>query len=375
MVQLSSDNFSEFTFNEGAARVNQTLEFDASGQSKGSAFFSEKIRFDKDTSFETNFRYQAGPNTGLTFILHDDPRQDIALATNSFDSGVGILFSVGVELDNLQGINVNRNGNPVPLVSVPPDDLDLNLDSGRDVSVWIEYNGNNDRLEVFASNTTTQPINPVLSTEVDIENIIGKNPYVGFSGYDSRRNNLALVEWEFSTSEPPINNINGNNRNNRLPGTNQRDIIDGKKGNDTLIGRGGNDQLIGGAGNDKLTGGGGADDFIFGSNRAYRREDLGVDTIRDFQPNVDDIVLNTETFVTLGSKLGGGFSIEREFASVRNRQAVAESQADIVYVRSTGDLYYNANSSLPGFGGGGKIATLQGAPNISAEDFVLEEFA
>lgn len=57
---------------------------------------------------------------------------------------------------------------------------------------------------------------------------------------------------------------------------------------------------------------------------------------------------------------------------MKNRKDVAGALADIVYDRSTGDLYYNPNSALPGFGGGGKIATLEGAPNIRASDFVLE---
>ncbi|NEP79827.1 MAG: hypothetical protein F6K39_17630 [Okeania sp. SIO3B3] len=371
MVQLSSDNFSEFTFNGGGARVGQTLEFDAGGQRIGSAFFSEQIRLDEDTSFETSFRYQATiSSTGLTFILHNDPRQDNALSTDSFDSGEGILSSVGIELDNRRNnVNLNTNGNSTPSVSVP---ANLQLDSG-DVYVWIEYNGLSNQLEVFTSGTATQPRNPLLSTEVDIESVVGNEAYVGFGGHDSTGDRLALVQWEFSASEPgPTRTINGNNRNNRLRGNNQAERINGRNGNDTLIGRGGDDELVGGRGNDTLTGGGGADDFIFGSNRAYRRNDLGVDRIRDFRPNIDDIVLNTETFVTLRSEIGEGFSIEREFASVRNRGAVAGSTADIVYVRSTGDLYYNANSALPGFGGGGKIATLDGAPRISASDFILE---
>ncbi|MEB3343765.1 hypothetical protein [Okeania sp.] len=373
MVKLSSNNFFEFTFNEGAARIGQTLEFDANDQNKGSAFFSEQIRFDEDTSFETNFRYQVGQNTGLTFILHDDPREDIAVATHSFDSGVGILSSVAVELDSLQGILINTNGSPIPLVSVQPDDLDLERD--EEINVWIEYKSKNDRLKVFTSTTTTKPKNPLLSTKVDIEGIIGNKAYVGFGGYDYR-NSLALLEWEFSSSDPgPNRTMNGDNENNRLRGTNQAERINGGNGNDTLIGRGGADELFGGAGNDTLTGGGGADDFLIGSNRAYRREDLGVDTITDFRPNVDNIVLNTDTFITLGSEVGKGFSIEREFASVKNKKAVAGSVADIVYVRSTGDLYYNANGALPGLGGGNKIATLKGAPSISAEDFILDEFS
>ncbi len=372
MVQLSSDNFSEFTFNGGGARVGDTLEFDAGGQSIGSAFFSEQIRLDEDTSFETNFRYQATrSNTGLTFILHNDPRQDNALSTSSFDSGEGILSSVGIELDSSRNnVNLNTNGNSTPSVSVP---ANLQLDSGGDVYVWIEYNGLSNQLEVFTSSTTTKPRNPLLSTEVDIESVIGNNAYVGFGGYDFGGDRLSLVEWEFSASEPgPTRTINGNGRNNRLRGNNQAERIDGRNGNDTLIGRGGDDELVGGKGNDTLTGGGGADDFIFGSGKVYKKKDLGIDTIKDFKPNIDDIILDTDTFTTLKSELGEGFSIGREFQAVNRKNAVANSRADIVYDRSTGDLYYNANGSLAGFGGGGKIATLEGAPSISASDFVLE---
>ncbi len=45
---------------------------------------------------------------------------------------------------------------------------------------------------------------------------------------------------------------------------------------------------------------------------------------------------------------------------------------DVNYDRSTGDLYYNPNSAFSGFGGGGKFATLEGAPNITESDFVLQ---
>ena len=57
----------------------------------------------------------------------------------------------------------------------------------------------------------------------------------------------------------------------------------------------------------------------------------------------------------------------------KNKKAVSRSVADIVYDRATGDLYYNANEGLPGFGGGGKIATLEDAPEINPSDFILTE--
>lgn len=61
--------------------------------------------------------------------------------------------------------------------------------------------------------------------------------------------------------------------------------IGGTTGRDTLIGTPGDDVITGGPGADTLTGGGGADQFVFASLRD------GVDTITDFQPGLDRIVL------------------------------------------------------------------------------------
>ncbi|MDE5091451.1 MAG: hypothetical protein O4750_06690 [Trichodesmium sp. St18_bin3_1_1] len=247
-------------------------------------------------------------------------------------------------------------------------------------------NGKNDLLKVFTSSKTSKPRNPLLSTKVDIANVIGNKAYVGFGGYSYRvYTKLDIVEWEFYTSEPKPKagkNINGDNKNNRLSGTNKSEKINGKNGNDTLIGAQGNDSLVGGggadelmgsSGNDILIGGSGADDFLLGNGKAYRKKNLGTDTIKGFQPGVDNIILDTDTFVTLHSEVGESFSIEREFRTVKNKKAVSRSVADIVYDRATGDLYYNANGGLPGFGGGGKIATLEDAPEINPSDFILTE--
>ncbi|MEB3339907.1 hypothetical protein [Okeania sp.] len=366
MVTLNSKNLSKFTFNGGAGKINQTLVFNTNGQQVGSAFYFKPIKLDKDTSFETSFSYISGIDVGLTFLLHNDPRKDNTLSTDSFDSGEGITSSIGIELDGFvdNEVNFNINGNFTPAVSIPANVQLSNADGS--INVWIEYNGKNDRLKVFTASTTTKPRTPILSTKVDIVDTIGNKAYVGFGGWSFWDNNLGVNGWNFSTSDTSSGtgkNINGNNKNNRLEGTNKNETIDGKNGNDILIGA---------AGNDTLVGGGGADDFVLGSGKAYKKNDLGIDTITDFQPNVDDIILDTDTFVTLKSDLGEGFSIQREFASVKNKKAVAGSIADIVYDRSTGDLYYNANGALSGFGGGGKIATLEGAPKISASDFILE---
>ena len=69
--------------------------------------------------------------------------------------------------------------------------------------------------------------------------------------------------------------------------------IGGTAGRDTLIGTPGDDVITGGIGADTLTGGAGTDQFVFTSLRD------GVDTITDFQPGVDRIVL-TQVLQSLG---------------------------------------------------------------------------
>ncbi|MDP3538854.1 MAG: ExeM/NucH family extracellular endonuclease [Azonexus sp.] len=61
--------------------------------------------------------------------------------------------------------------------------------------------------------------------------------------------------------------------------------INGTAGRDTLTGTAGDDVITGGIGADTLTGGAGADQFVFTSLRD------GIDTITDFQPGSDRIVL------------------------------------------------------------------------------------
>ncbi|MEB3341683.1 alkaline phosphatase PhoX [Okeania sp.] len=137
--------------------------------------------------------------------------------------------------------------------------------------------------------------------------------------------------------------LNGGNDNDRLFGQSGRDRLIGGKGNDVLNGGNGNDRLFGqsgrdnlngGAGNDILVGGPGRDKFIFNTNQQFASKDLGVDTIRDFRPGVDKIILDGDTFTDgLGS---------------------------VVY--EAGALSYN----------GVEFATLNGDPDLTAgEDYLI----
>jgi len=83
------------------------------------------------------------------------------------------------------------------------------------------------------------------------------------------------------------------------------------------------------------------------------------------------IALDKTTFDALESQGGFGFSIAREFAVVSADALVADSDAFILYSRSTGNLFYNENGATPGLGDGGHFATLQNAPDLVASDFQI----
>ncbi|MDP2883151.1 MAG: ExeM/NucH family extracellular endonuclease [Azonexus sp.] len=80
--------------------------------------------------------------------------------------------------------------------------------------------------------------------------------------------------------------------------------IGGTAGRDILVGTPGDDVITGGIGADTLTGGAGADQFVFTSLRD------GVDTITDFQPGVDRIVLTQllqSVGITITNPITGGY--------------------------------------------------------------------
>ncbi|NEQ37992.1 MAG: DUF4347 domain-containing protein [Okeania sp. SIO3I5] len=185
--------------------------------------------------------------------------------------------------------------------------------------------------------------------------------------------------------------IDGRGGDDQIIGSRGNDFLFGKEGNDTLQGRLGNDRLFGGngddsllggqgrdrfsggAGDDTLTGGAGIDRFIFNTNQEFTPEDVGVDTITDFVPGRDIILLNKSTFTAIASDSGTGFSLDAEFAVVTNDSDAETSVAVIVYNRINGQLFYNVNGTEAEFGSGGQFANLANAPFIGEDSFFLRE--
>ncbi|MDJ0554274.1 MAG: multicopper oxidase domain-containing protein [Microcoleaceae cyanobacterium MO_207.B10] len=165
--------------------------------------------------------------------------------------------------------------------------------------------------------------------------------------------------------------IRGNAGNDSLEGNPGFDRILGGNGNDTINGGIGRDRINGGRGNDRLIGGASIDYFIFNTNSPFAENDLGVDTIADFDLERDLILLDKTTFAAIESDAGEGFSIDSEFEVVDTNDAAATSEAFIVYSSESGNLYYNPNGTDAGFGNGAQFARLAGAPQLEADNFLL----
>ncbi|WP_210208288.1 cellulase family glycosylhydrolase [Rhodoplanes roseus] len=83
--------------------------------------------------------------------------------------------------------------------------------------------------------------------------------------------------------------LGGHAGDDRIYGGDGNDKLYGDVGNDLLYGGAGNDWIEGGAGDDRMWGDAGADTFAFAAGS-------GKDTIMDFDPTVDRLVLNGQRF-------------------------------------------------------------------------------
>jgi len=174
----------------------------------------------------------------------------------------------------------------------------------------------------------------------------------------------------------------GGRGNDLIRGGDGDDILEGRTGFDRLLGGDGDDMLKGGAGRDRLNGGAGNDTlmggnktdfFIFNTNETFDSDDVGVDTITDFNTEDDFILLDLDTFAAITSDPGNtenlGFSVTTEFAVVTSDADANTSQALIVHSTESGNLYYNPNGATAGFGNGGQFANV--GPELASENFIL----
>ena len=175
------------------------------------------------------------------------------------------------------------------------------------------------------------------------------------------------------------NSISGDAGNDQLFGDVGVDTILGGDGADTIVSGAGNDNIQGGAGNDILTpgagvdvitGGTGADTIIFeqgatgqirtgGTNRKPQFQNVK-DVITDFSPADGDRIQFSKGIVPK-SGLRVGELRKKDFAIVKNRRGLNDTEAKIVYVQGSGTVFYNPSGDgkpVPLFGLPAQLTTL-----------------
>ncbi len=130
-----------------------------------------------------------------------------------------------------------------------------------------------------------------------------------------------------------IENVIGSAHGDILIGNDSDNSLSGLAGNDKLIGGAGKDTLLGGVGKDVLTGGKGADIFRFNSQATGKAI---ADKITDFSKAQGDLIsLDATAFPN------------QTFVAVKKR-ALAKNGERVIYEKSTGRLYYDADGAGSG---------------------------
>jgi Ca2+-binding RTX toxin-like protein len=151
------------------------------------------------------------------------------------------------------------------------------------------------------------------------------------------------------------------------------DLISGGAGNDTIFGNNGDDTIDGGPGNDLINLAFsdplgdeelGADTVVF----AEAPDSASADDILGFQAGIDTLAFNNETHANLGP--AGDFAPGDERFYAAPGAASAHDPSDrVIYNTTSGELWYDADGS--GAGAAALVATLDGAPPLSATDITV----
>ncbi|MBI5688732.1 MAG: hypothetical protein HZC55_01445 [Verrucomicrobia bacterium] len=217
------------TLNGNAARVGDVLRLTpaTTGQS-GSAFSTSTVNLSNNASFSTRFQFQITQNgsfgdgdgagaDGLAFLV-----QNVANNVGGGGGGIGyqgLSPSLAIEFDtynngggdanngNHVGINLNGNMSSVALIGVAP-----RFNNGAEWTVWVDYNGGTQLLEVRWDSTgsATRPVAAGLAySGLNLSSVLGStNAYVGFtSGTGSGYGNHDILNWHLQDDYAPITGV------------------------------------------------------------------------------------------------------------------------------------------------------------------------
>ena len=200
--------------NGDASVVNNRLRLTTTDtDTAGSVFLLKPLEIDADTSFSTQFTLQISGGTdgadGLAFVIQNSVDGSAALGQTGGEIGYGgVTKSLAIEFDtytngstdpNNNHIDILRDGNTTSELAFGIPAIDLN--GGAALTAWVEYDGVTNLLEVFLSDNGSQSATPVVSTTVDLANVLGSQAYLGFTaGTGGLTNVHEILDWEFSSN-------------------------------------------------------------------------------------------------------------------------------------------------------------------------------
>ena len=193
----------------------------AAAQQRGSAYYTTPISVDAETSFQTQFeaRFDGGQGSaggeGLAFVIQNSPAGTSAQNIGNYSGGLdynALPNSIGIELDTFKNgyeqfadeITITVNGVLVTPVATIASPFDLN--NGQTYNVWVDYDGATDLLSVFLSDNNQKPGSAVLTANLQLNQIVGDQAYVGFAAATGTAFNNAYIEsWSLTATgaEPP----------------------------------------------------------------------------------------------------------------------------------------------------------------------------
>ncbi len=147
---------------------------------------------------------------------------------------------------------------------------------------------------------------------------------------------------------PDVVEVTGSALNDRISGDGRVNVLRGWSGNDYIDGRGGADTLTGGTGRDTFV---------------YDFANYGGDLITDFVTGVDQFQISQDGFA-------GGLTAGAPVPFIAGSNPTPTGAGGVfLYNTVSGQLFWDADGT--GAGGPVLIATLVGAPGLSAADFVV----
>ncbi|MGB3512777.1 MAG: L-type lectin-domain containing protein [Microcoleaceae cyanobacterium] len=212
-----------WSLNNSAKVVNNSvLRLTDNLEQSGSAFTTDTISLSNNASFSSAFQFQITNPLGDS----DDDGQGadgvvFAIQAESNSAGsdgggigyAGILNSLGIEFDTWNnGDYDGNNGNHVGInldgymISKVSKNVPTRFNNGDIWSVWVDYNGATDLLEVRFSENNERPEDADLSSTVDLINILGQtDAYIGFtSGTGAAGGTHDILNLQFDDSFNPI---------------------------------------------------------------------------------------------------------------------------------------------------------------------------